>query len=247
MITTDWRETDLNSFLSYQFPKSELNASISILWKCFHYHAYFPFPQKPERLDYSAFQRAIGLLAAEGNLDLGDNADGVTMDGDKYPDGSSRALKQLWIVFKSLSLQFAPLSGYKSSEAVGLSTTEEDLMDVLCLTQPYDPPMMPTPMEDLRPHAKRILNSPAPYECTFIPREDFLGLLKLLFCIEMDKPDRSLGVTTAAHALPITDKDLLNGIADALLKTFTPREKDDIYWRDFSNVISTYLVSSLPV
>ena len=224
-----------------------MNANISILWKCFHYHAYFPFPQKPERLDYSAFQRAIGLLAAEGNLRLGDNGDGVTMDGDRYPDGSSRALKRLWIVFKSLSLQFAPSSEFKSSEAVGLSTTEEDLMDVLCLTQPYNPCIMPAPMEDLRPHAKRILNSPAPYECTSIPREDFLGLLKLLFCIVMNEPDRSRGITTAAHALPITDKDLLNGTTDALLRNFSPREKGDIYWRDFSNVISTYLVSSLPV
>lgn len=169
------------------------------------------------------------------------------MDGDRYPDGSSRALKQLWIIFKSLSFQFAPSSGYKPSEAVGLSTTEEDLMDVLCLTQPYDSCIMPAPIEELRPHAKRILNHSASYECSFIPRGDFLGLLKLLFCVKMDKPNISLGANTTARALPIIDKDLLNGVVDALLKNFTFSEKGDIYWRDFSNVISTYLVSSVPV
>ena len=164
-------------------------------------------------------------------------------------DLDSRALKRLWIMFKSLSIQVPLSSRYKSIEsgAVKLSTTEEDLMAVLYLTQPNNPCMMPAPIEELRPHAKRILNSSAAYECSFIPREDFRGLLKLLFCIEMDKPDRSLGVNIAAHAPPITDEDLLNGTADALLKNFTHNEEGDIYWHDFSNVISTYLVKHLSV
>lgn len=168
------------------------------------------------------------------------------MDGDRYSDGNSRALKQLWIIFKTLSIQFAPSSEYKSFEAVGLSTTEEDLMDVLCLTQPNNPCIMPAPIEELRPHAKRILNFSAPYECSFIPREDFRGLLKLLLCIEMDKPDFSLRGNIATHAPPIIDKDLLDRIAEALLKNFTLNEKGDIHWHDFSNVINTYLVKFSP-
>ena len=50
-----------------------MNASIPLLWRCLHFHACFPFPRETDRLDYSAFQRVIGLLAAEGTLCLGDN------------------------------------------------------------------------------------------------------------------------------------------------------------------------------
>ncbi|CAD6590268.1 MAG: hypothetical protein ASARMPREDX12_004235 [Alectoria sarmentosa] len=239
-----WRETDLGLFLSNRFPGPELNASIPILWRCFHFHAYFPFPQKPERLDYSAFQRAIGLLAAEGNLRLGDNADGVTMDADKYPDTNARALKRLSILFKSLSIE-SRLNQLKSigSSVADWSSTEEHLMDVLCLTQPDDPCIMPAPIEELRPHAERILSSSTPYTCSLIPRRDFLRLLKLLLSVQLIEPEWGSHEPYfhTGHVLIHPGSDTLQGAADALLRRFTSSEKSDVNWHSFKNVLSVYV------
>lgn len=234
-----WRETDLGNFLGKRFPVSELQASIPILWRCFHFNAYFPFPHEAEQLDYSAFQRAIGLLAADGSVRLGDNADGITMDADRYPDAIARASKRLCIMFKSLSIQnsHAIRPEPTQSSVANFPTTEEDLMDVLCLTQPDDACIMPAPMEELRPHAKRILRTPISNAHYSIPCADFRRLIRLLLCI---RPERSPCVR-AVCALPTLDIDLLDGIADALLKHFNPNERSDISWHEFNNVISTYL------
>lgn len=229
--------------MSDRFPGSELNASIPILWRCFHFHAYFPFPQKPERLDYPAFQRAIALLAAGGNLRLGDNADGITIDVDRYPNANARAEKQLWIMFKSLSIRIPQPTESESIETseANLSTTEEDLMDVLCLAQPHDPCIMPAPIEELRPHAKRILNSSRPYACSSIPRGDFLTLIKLLLSTQMNKPVRFSQVHTA-RTFPTLAIDLLDGLANSVVDRFSSNENGEIDWHGFNNVMSTYLV-----
>ena len=201
---------------------------------------------KAERVDFSAFQRAVGLLAAEGNLRLGDNADGVTMDGDKYPDANARASKQLWMMFKSFSIQVAHSNRPKVTEArvADLSTIEEDLMDVLCLTKPDDPCIMPAPIEELRPHAKRILSSSTPYTCSSIPRGDFLGLLKLILSIESDKPEwgpHEPRFYTGRILVP-PRSDILQGASNAVLRRFTSSENIDVDWHVFKNVLSVYLV-----
>ena len=225
-----------------------MNASIPLLWRCFHFHSYFPFAKGVCRLDYSAFQRAIGLLAAEGNLRLGDNADGITMDRDRYPDANARASKRLWILFKSLST--TPLLGqFRSTESsmVDLSTTEDDLMDVLALTQPDNPSIMPAPIEELRPHAKRILGSSTFQKYYSIPYGDLLSLLKLMLSIQIDKPEwgsHQPYFNTGSILLP-PNPDILQRAADAILSSFTYGGTADIEWHEFNNILSVYLVRSL--
>ena len=113
---------------------------------------FFPFSQKPQNLDFNAFQRAVGFRAAEGNLDLGDNADGIAMNADRYPDDSARASKDLWMIFGSLAGHFAEVSGLEVVETslAGLSNTEDDLLEVLALTQPHKACIIPAPIEELR-------------------------------------------------------------------------------------------------
>ncbi len=166
------------------------------------------------------------------------------MDADRYPDAKARASKQLWIMFKSLSTRIPLSSLPKSIESrvASMSTTEDDLMDVLCLIQPNDPCIMPAPIEELRPHAKRILSSSTTYDYSSIPRGDFVSLLKLLFCIQLGKPNLSSRVHTTAHALPAVDLDLLDPLAVALLENSTPNEEGVVYWHDFNKIISIYLV-----
>lgn len=226
-----------------------MSASIPILWRCFHYHAYFPFSQETEQLDYSAFQRAIGLLAAEGSLCLGDNADGVTMDADRHPDADARASKQLWMIFKSLSIRFPHPSRPKviESSVVGFSTIEEDLMDVLCLTQPDDPCIMPAPIEELRPHAKRILSTSNTSMYSSIPRGDFLSLIKLLLSVQLDKPEWGghEPYFYTGRILTHPDSTILQGAANAVLRRLTSSETRDVNWHVFQNVLTVYIVRSL--
>lgn len=226
-----------------------MSASIPILWRCFHYHAYFPFSQETEQLDYSAFQRAIGLLAAEGSLCLGDNADGVTMDADRHPDANARASKQLWMIFKSLSIRFPHPSRPKviESSVVGFSTIEEDLMDVLCLTLPNDPCIMPAAIEELRPHAKRILSTSNTSIDSSIPRGDFLSLIKLLLSVQLDKPEWGSHEPYfhTGRILKHPDPAILQGAANAIVKQLTSRETSDVDWHVFQNVLTVYIVRSL--
>lgn len=226
-----------------------MNASIPILWRCFLFHAYFPFPQKADRIDFSAFQRAVGLLAAEGNLCLGSNASGITMDADGCPDAKTRASKRLWILFRSLSTQVSHSRQPKVPEAsvADLSTIEEDLMDVLALTQPDNMCIMPAPMEELRPHAKRILRSSTPYTCSSIPREDFLGLLKLILSVQLDEPQWGSEQPRfhTGRILVQPESDILQGASDAILRLFTSSEYKDVDWLLFKNTLDVYLVSFL--
>lgn len=181
---------------------------------------------------------------------LGDNANGITMDADRYPDASGRASKQLWVMFKSFAVQISHSSRLKVAEAsvADLSTIEEDLMDVLCLTQPDDPCIMPAPMEELRPHAKRILSSSTPYTCSLIPREDFLSLLRLVLSIQLDKPEWGPSHEPPCHTGRIfvqPRSDILQGASEAILRLFTPSENKDVDWPVFKNILSLYLVRLL--
>lgn len=232
--------------MSNRFPGSELSASIPILWRCFHFHAFFPFSQKLQRINYSAFQRAIGFLAAEGNLRLGDNADGITMDAGRYPDASARASKRLWILFRSLSSGSLTSSGPKMVETnvADLSNTEEDLMEVLALTQPDNACIMPAPIEELRPHARRILKFSTRYTYSWIPRAEFLNLLKLILSVQLDKPqwgDHEPYFYTGRVLTP-PDPDIIQGTADALLRRSTSSEQGDVDWKSFEKVLNVDLV-----
>ena len=225
-----------------------MNASIPLLWRCFHFHAYFPFPRETGRLDYSAFQRAIGLLAAEGNLRLGNNADGITMDRDRYPDANARASKRLWILFKSLSARTPLPDQYKSTDSsvLDLSTMEDDLMDVLALTQPDNPCIMPAPIEDLRPHAKRILGSSKCHTYYSIPQRDILSLLELMLSIQIDKPEwgsHQPYFNTGRILLP-PNLEILRGAADSILESFSHEVTADLGWHEFHKVLSVHLVRS---
>ncbi|KAM0800037.1 hypothetical protein BDR22DRAFT_259109 [Usnea florida] len=250
-----WHEEDLALFLSKSFGGTDLNASIPLLWRCFYFHAYFPFPRETDRLDYSAFQRAIGLLAAEGTLCLGDDKWGTYMDRDRYPDANARASKRLWILFKSLSTR-NPLPDHcrsTKSSVLDLSTTEDDLMDVLALTQPDNPCFILAPIEELRPHAKRILSSSKCHTYSSIPQREFLGLLRLMLSIQIDKPEWAnlqpgtgliLPYFSTGRILLHSNQDILRGAADAILRSFIYKGTANIEWHEFHKALSVYLVRS---
>ena len=168
------------------------------------------------------------------------------MDADRYPDANARASKQLWILFKSISVHHIHPSRAEKSESsvLDVSTTEDDLMDVLCLTQPDDPCIVPAPMEELRPHAQRILSSSTAYACTSVPRGDLLSLLKLILSVQLDKPEwgSQEPYFHTGQILIHPNPDVLQGASDAVLRSLTPNEKSDVDWHMFQNLLSVYLV-----
>ena len=218
-----------------------------ILWRCLHFHAFFPFTQRPECLDCDAFQRAIGFLAAEGNLRLGDNANGVTMNADRYPDDDARSSKHLWMLFRSLADHSDKTNEPKvvAADLAGRSNAEDDLREVLALTQPDNLCIMPAPIEEWRPHARRVLGSSTPCLYSPIPRGDFLSLLKLILSVQLDKPEwgNHEPCYYTGRILASPDLDILQGAADATLKKSIPSETKDVDWRSFQNILSVYLAS----
>lgn len=171
------------------------------------------------------------------------------MDADRCLDTKARTSNQLWILYKSLSVQIPHSSQPKVAKVsvTDMSTTEEGLMDVLALTQPDNMCIMPAPIEELRPHAKRILSSSTPYAFSSIPREDFLGLVKLILSIQLDKPEWGphQPLFHTGRVLLQPSEDVLQGASDAILKSFTSGEDKDVDWHDFKNTLSLHLVSFL--
>ncbi|GLA53362.1 hypothetical protein AnigIFM63604_010453 [Aspergillus niger] len=145
--------------------------AIDVLWSSFYFYAYHPFP-RPDvdqgKLEFSAFERAIALLALQGDKRLGSVENGF---GNHWrPDRSyTRELHQHRI-FRSISR----ISGSK------LTTNDQhildDVVDVLFTTHPYSM-KYPTDSATLSPVAERLLRDGVPnYQ---LMAEDFSALLSL--------------------------------------------------------------------
>lgn len=54
-------------------------AMVQLLWTCFHFYAYHPFPRDATngQVDSAAFQRAVALLAVQGTDLLGTQEEGI--------------------------------------------------------------------------------------------------------------------------------------------------------------------------
>ena len=168
------------------------------------------------------------------------------MNADRYPDDSARASERHWMLFRSLADHSAEVNEPKvvGTNLAGLSSTEDDLMEVLALTQPDNPCIMPAPIEELRPHARRILGSSTPCIYSLIPRGDFLSLLELILSVQLDKPEwgEHEPYYYSGRILSAPEPDILRGAADAILKKSISSETKDVDWRSFQNILNAHLV-----
>ncbi|PLN83767.1 hypothetical protein BDW42DRAFT_191987 [Aspergillus taichungensis] len=88
--TTDWTQTSLINLFAATRPglAQALSAEEShLLWRIFHFHAYHPFPPPvaDSPIDYTAYERAVGLHAAQGTSILGvqnEKTQGWPADGE---------------------------------------------------------------------------------------------------------------------------------------------------------------------
>lgn len=157
-------------------------ASIQLLWRCFYFYAYHPFPRDTTdgKLDSAAFQRAVALLVVQGTDILG------TQDGGDYfwrNDGAYFRKANFESIFRSIGL---PENTDRPSNHLDYDSTSilEAAMDVLAMTQPHTVSLAPSP-DQLRPAAQKLLGEGASQRRYRIGREDLSALLSLLLRLRL--------------------------------------------------------------
>jgi len=112
-----------------------VNATNPILWRSFHFHAYFPFPPRTSQpLGYSAFRRAIALLASTGDSHLAINANGGSLHPDLAFDKHVPTSSRLWRVFRSLAVRLPyPKEPGMAESRQAVPPEVQDLFAVLAL------------------------------------------------------------------------------------------------------------------
>lgn len=219
--------------MSSRFPGCDaLDASIPILWRCFHFHACYPYPKTPsQRLNYTAFKRAVALLSSDGSEHLGTDAMGADAYYELKLDPDVHTYLRLWKMFRSLAVQSTGTVVPDTAVYEEARESEmDDLIDVLALIQPADVNIMSLRREKMRPLVNRILGSSEPHVHTSIPRGELFSLLKLFLSFQVDKPEQDNDI---AHVNGVRDR-----LAKAVLRCFTLDEESDIDFQSFKQAIS---------
>ena len=155
------------------------DATVQLMWKCFYYYAYHPFPSANSggKVEWAAFQRAVSLLALQCTKILGTQDEGAYFWRSDHNDASFQK-RNFARVFRSIG---APITKGNESLQMEFSSADmlNDTMDVLAMTQPHTIKMAPSP-DQLRSAAQNLLaESAIPMQYT-VTREDLSALLSLL-------------------------------------------------------------------
>lgn len=178
-----WNDNSFRKYLEKLYPDVAMSeASIQLLWRCFYFYAYHPFPRDTTdgKLDSAAFQRAVALLVVQGTDILG------TQDGGDYfwrNDDAYFRKANFESIFRSIGL---PENTDRPSNHLDYDSTSilEAAMDVLAMTQPHTVSLAPSP-DQLRPAAQKLLGEGASQRRYRIGREDLSALLSLLLRLRL--------------------------------------------------------------
>ena len=254
MILTVWDQSGFSRFLHQQFPGVISESSVSMLWRSFLFHAYFPFPIERRVVDYRAFRRAVAFLAGEGTFYLGEDAEGIPMDIDQYPNMEARELarndQQLCMLFRSLAVAHPCIEEKKPlvPTEIKMPDSEKDILDILMLVKPSHPCTMST-YEALRPYARKLMSEiPRQAAHYAIPQGDLQDLMEVILSIQIIKA-KGLTQQKAAWRTIHPGSNLLTALARALVRRFqmTSENQCDIDWQSFRNILKTYLVGSTAI
>ena len=178
--------------MSSRFPGcNALDAIIPILWKCFHFYACYPYPKTPsQRLNYTAFKRAVALLSSDGSEYLGTDAVGADAYYELKLDPNAHTYMRLRKMFRSFAVQSTgTVVPDTAAYAKARESEMDDLIDVLALIKHSDVNIMTLRREEMRPLVNRILGSSEPHVYISIPRGELFSLLKLFLSFQVDKPE----------------------------------------------------------
>nr|POE60982.1 lysm domain-containing protein [Quercus suber] len=185
---------------------------IELLWRCFHFYAYHPFPRDATnaKIDIDAFLRAVSLLATHGTKLLG------MQDGGSYhwrfDEGFFRNA-DFQRIFRSIErpVKVDTAAGYPDPNVTSIV---EDTMDVLAMVVPSSISLAPSP-DQLEPTARRLLGACGPFQTDYaVFRNDLSTLLRLLLRTRLEKPTWGPGL----HLGSFDDAESEDGVlADSLL------------------------------
>ncbi|KAJ5612724.1 hypothetical protein N7510_005918 [Penicillium lagena] len=134
-----WTKESLENHIVKTHPGATIpDASIDVLWSCFYFYAYHPFPRYDadhQKLDRPAFERAISLLAFHRTEILGTLGDGI---------GYWRISRQQ--------------NQHTSNPSLSI---DDDMMDVLAMTKPNIEKGFPS-SDQLTPAVQRLLKGANP-------------------------------------------------------------------------------------
>lgn len=235
----DWTTKDLHQFLQNRFGKSkELEGSMPLLWRCFQFHAYFPFViDSPHSIDWGGFQRAIAFLAADGEEKLGFDAIGEIIDH------RNREFYSLRRMYRSMAGRYKGIFRQSACMDHDFSewSCEGDLLDILALVQPGHPSIRTVRREEMKEHADRILGPLDGYNYAYIPYNELMNLIKLLLSFRLEKPQRGAPFNTACPRDQV-DEGLRDRLAKAIMDQFTAQVSVDVQWSSFERALKNYVV-----
>ena len=158
---------------------------INLLWTCFYFYAYHPFPRGDVgggRIGWPAFQRSVSLLALRGTKLLGTLEDG---DYSWRYDESFTHRVNFNRILRSISLPGDADTQQQLQPGCDTSTLiVDDVMDVLAMTQPQDISVHPSP-DLLKPVAQKLISESATPMQDWIKGEELSLLLSLLLRLRL--------------------------------------------------------------
>ena len=183
---SDWTKESLRKHIEKAHPFADFsNAIINLLWACFYFYAYHPFPRRDVddgKIEWSALQRSVSLLAVRGTKLLG-----TLEDGDyswRYYECFTRRANFNRIL-RSISLPEDADTQQHSQPGCHTSTfIVDDVMDVLAMTQPQDISVHPSP-DLLKPVAQKLISGSATPVKFWIEGEELSLLLSLLLRLRL--------------------------------------------------------------
>jgi hypothetical protein len=185
---SDWTKKSLRKHIEKAHPYADFSdAIIDLLWTCFYFYAYHPFPRRDfgdGRIKWSAFQRSVSLLAARGTGLLG-----TLEDGDyswRYDECFTRRVNFNRILRSISHLKDPALDTQQQSQPGSDISTfiVDDVMDVLAMTQPQDISVHPSP-DLLKPVAERLIGEGATPVQFWIKGGELSLLLSLLLRLRL--------------------------------------------------------------
>jgi hypothetical protein len=233
-----WSEECLRKYIEITHPHLiSSEAVIQLLWRCFHFYAYHPFPLDTSegRIDWEAFQRAVTMLAAHGSDLLG-----VIEDIDCYWRFAGDDLynqAKLNRIFRSIGTPERSTELDEESRHM-----VEEATDVLAMTQPFY--MHNGPHEhELTPTARRLLREDQVRTRRRVRREDLKTLFSILLRLNLFQENWGLSFPLGNFEPDESDAD---EIAHNLVSGLEGCERqDDLRFEEF-NQITHLLVSIAP-
>ncbi|PYI04460.1 hypothetical protein BO78DRAFT_449873 [Aspergillus sclerotiicarbonarius CBS 121057] len=221
-----WTKECLRNHIARIHPDTTLpDAAIDVLWSCFYFYAYHPFPRENAnggKLELPAFQRALTLLALRGTTLLGT----VNEDGQPGPYWRSlrcpsTGLSNIDRIFRSISeVSHEPNPG---TQIVDSSTfIIEDVMDVLATTYPSHIKFSPW-YPELKEVAEGLLEDRVPqYQ---LKDNDLTALVSMILRLRLHKPTWGEDGEHFHYGSFAESNPQVEELANVMVQQFQPRQK----------------------